>query len=90
MKVLGASSIRIGLEMYSEFFIIAGVAAVIATPLGLKLVELWLSNFFYRAPVSMINGIIAISAAFFVMFVTVSINYYRVLKQTPVHILNQD
>jgi len=90
MKVLGASPNRIGLVMFSEFFLISAVAAVIATPLGLKIIELWLANFYYQAPISVANILISIGTAFIVMLGTVSINFFRVLRQQPIRILREE
>jgi len=90
MRVLGASRLRLGVEMLLEFIQIAILAAIIATPLGLKTIDIWLANFYYRAPISLSNILLAILVGMLIVVLTVSLNWFRVIRQQPVNILNEE
>jgi putative ABC transport system permease protein len=84
-KVFGASNTQIILRMQKEFLIYTGIAAVIAIPVAWGLMEIWLSEFYYRVIVSI--GTMTISVLAVTLFVS-GILLYRTLKVLRINPIN--
>lgn len=73
-KVLGASFGQILFSFSKRFFLLTFVAFVVSAPLAYKAMELWLSNYAFRIPLSW--GIFAIGLLITVVLTMLTIGYF--------------
>jgi putative ABC transport system permease protein len=89
-KVLGASVTSITRLLAKDFLLLVVIAIVIASPVAWYFMDMWLSDFVYRAPLRWwifgLAGLIAIVVA----FLTVSFNSIRAATMNPVRALKAE
>jgi putative ABC transport system permease protein len=89
-KVLGASVGSIMELLSRDFLRLVGLALVIASPIGWWVMDRWLSDFAYRAPMSWwIFGATA-GVSLLVVFVTISVQAIRAATESPVVALRSE
>jgi putative ABC transport system permease protein len=82
-KILGASAGQIVLIMFREIFFLIVIAIVIAIPIALLFIDMWLGNFAYK---TLINPLLLLAAAFgaiLVAFITASYHSIKVAQTNP-------
>ncbi len=89
-KVLGAPVRQILFLMNREFFLLIGIATVIAGSLSYYAVSLWLDTFVYRTSINTIIFGLAGALVLLITFVTVSIQSARTAMQNPVRALRHE
>lgn len=83
-KVLGASAVQIVFTMFREIFVLIVIAIVVAIPVSLLLIDMWLGNFAYKTGISpLLLGAAAIGAIL-VAFLTASYHSIKVAHTNPV------
>jgi putative ABC transport system permease protein len=89
-KVLGASVVSLFTLLSKEFLVLVGLAFAIAVPIGWWAMNLWLTNFSYRAPVPWwvfgVSGLLAILIA----LATVCIQAFKSATANPVNSLRTE
>jgi putative ABC transport system permease protein len=89
-KVLGASAAQIVLIMFREIFVLMVIAIVVAIPLSLLFIDIWLGNFAYKTGISpFLLGAAAIGAIC-VAFLTASYHSIKVAHTNPVENLRYE
>jgi putative ABC transport system permease protein len=89
-KVHGASALRVIGILFIEIFFLVAVAAVIAVPISLLLIKIWLENFAYQAGINSYIFIITTMAALAIAFLTASYHCIRVARKNPVNALRYE
>ena len=89
-KVHGASALRVIGILFKEIFYLVAVAAVIAVPISLLLINMWLENFAYQAGINSYLFIITTMAALIIAFLTASYHCIRVARTNPVNALRYE
>jgi putative ABC transport system permease protein len=82
-KVHGASSACIVAMLIKEVFLLVAAAAIIATPIAIILIKLWLQNFTYRAGINIVLFVATAIGALIIAFLTVSYHCLRVARANP-------
>jgi putative ABC transport system permease protein len=82
-KVLGAGVLRISFMMLKDFYILAGIALAVATPLAWYFMDNWLSSFPYHAGVGALPFVLGGLLAFAVTTLSVSYHAIRVSLANP-------
>ena len=83
-KVLGASAAQIVLILFREIFILIVIAIVIAIPVSMLFIDIWLRNFAYKTGINpLLLGGAAIGAVL-VAFLTASYHSIKVAHTNPV------
>jgi len=89
-KVLGATNSRIMRILNREFALLIALANLIAWPLGFFIMNRWMKNFAYHAPVGIGIFVAAAFAALAVALLTVSFQSYRAASANPAdHLRNE-
>jgi putative ABC transport system permease protein len=83
-KVLGASATQIVLIMFREIFVLMVVAIVVAIPVSLLFIDMWLGNFAYKTGISPLLVGAAGIGAIAVAFLTASYHSIKVAHTNPV------
>jgi len=89
-KVHGASALRVIGILFKEIFYLVAVAAVIAVPISLILINMWLENFAYQAGINSYIFIVTTMAALIIAFLTASYHCIRVARTNPVNALRYE
>jgi putative ABC transport system permease protein len=89
-KVLGASVLDLTVLLSKDFFMLVGIAVLIATPIGWWAMSSWLEEFAYRTPLSWWMFAAAGVAALLVTLVTVSSQAVRAALGNPVRALRSE
>jgi putative ABC transport system permease protein len=89
-KVYGASSSRIVTMLFKEVFLLVTAASVIATPLSLLLINMWLQNFAYRTDIDILIFVVTAIAALIIAFLTASYHCLRVARENPIEALRYE
>jgi putative ABC transport system permease protein len=89
-KVLGASAAQIVLIMFREIFFLIVVAIVVAIPVSLLFIEIWLGKFAYRTGISPVLFMAAAIGAILVAFLTASYHSIKVAHTNPVDNLRHE
>ena len=89
-KVLGASSGAIVYLFSKEFTILIGIAFLIAAPIAYLVMEEWLNNFAYKAPMSPGIYLITISGAQIFAWLAVGYRTIRAAVANPVKALRYE
>jgi putative ABC transport system permease protein len=89
-KLHGASALRVIGILFKEIFYLVAVAAVIAVPISLILINMWLENFAYRAGINSYIFIITTMAALIIAFLTASYHCIRVARRNPINALRYE
>ncbi len=82
-KVLGASAARIVMILFREVFILIVLAVVVAVPVSLLFIDMWLGNFAYQTGISPLLFVAAGLGAVLVAFITASFHSFRVARADP-------
>ncbi|MEI9922127.1 MAG: ABC transporter permease [Bacteroidota bacterium] len=89
-KVHGASIPQIIYLLYKDVMVLVLIAAVLVVPLGYYVINGWLGNFAYHAPINfMIFGLVAVLALLFA-FITVGFHSLRTARTNPVDSLKYE
>lgn len=83
-KVLGASAAQIILIMFREIFFLIVAAIVVAVPVSLLFIDMWLGKFAYRTGISPVLLGAAAIGAILVVFLTASYHSIKVAHTNPV------
>jgi putative ABC transport system permease protein len=89
-KVMGASINQIVTMMSKEFVRLVMIALLISVPLAWYMMDLWLSGFAYRIPISFMIFIYAGAAALLIALVTVSFESIKAASTNPVNSLRTE
>jgi putative ABC transport system permease protein len=89
-KVHGASALLVIGLLFKEIFYLVSVAAVIAVPISLLLINMWLENFAYQAGINSYIFIITTMAALTIAFLTASYHCIIVARTNPVDALRYE
>ena len=89
-KVMGASVSQVLLLLSKDFMILVIGAFVLATPLGLYLINSWLENFPYRISVDVSAIVISGLAALLVAMFTISFQSIKAARENPVRAMRNE
>jgi putative ABC transport system permease protein len=82
-KVLGASAGQIVLILLREIFSLIVIAIVIAIPISLLFIDMWLGNFAYKTLINPLLLFAAALGAILVAFITASYHSIKVARTNP-------
>ncbi len=82
-KVMGASAVQIVLIMFREIFFLIVTAIVVAIPVSLLFIDIWLGKFAYRTGISPVLFGAAALGAILVAFLTASYHSVKVAHTNP-------
>lgn len=89
-KVLGSSSFNIILLVAKKFIILIGIATLIASPISWVLLQDWLSDFAYKADLSLWVFFISGLSVIVVTFISISIQSLKVSNINPSEALRME
>jgi putative ABC transport system permease protein len=89
-KVNGASAFGIVGLLFKEIFCLVAAASVIAIPVSIILINMWLQNFAYRAGIDILIFVVTAIAAIIIAFLTASYHCIRVARTNPVESLRYE
>ncbi len=89
-KVLGASVQQLFVLVSKDFLLLVLIAFIIAAPLSLWAMNIWLQDYAYRVPVGVLSFLIAGGAALFIAILTVSVQALRASAANPVKSLRTE
>lgn len=89
-KVLGASVGSVVGLLSKDFLRLVALALVIASPVGWWMMDRWLHDFAYRAPISWWVFAATAGVSLFVVFVTISVQAVRAARENPVKALRSE
>lgn len=89
-KVMGASVSQVLLLLSKDFMILVVGAFVLATPLGLYLINTWLENFAYRISADVSAIVISGIAALLVAMFTISFQSIKAARENPVRAMRNE
>lgn len=88
-KVLGASLAQIIVLLTRHFAMLVGIAFVVAAPVGYLLMDRWLQDFSYHAPISATVFLVAGVSALLIAVLTISYQATRAALANPAETLRQ-
>jgi len=89
-KVMGATVPQIVKMMSSEFIRLVTIAFVLSVPVAWYIIQQWLENFAYKAPLGIMIFIYAGVSALCIALLTVSYESIRAASGNPVHALRNE
>jgi len=89
-KVLGASATQIVLIMFREIFFLIVVAIVVAIPVSLLFIDMWLGKFAYKTGINPVLFGAAAIGALLVAFFTASYHSIKVAQTNPANNLRHE
>ena len=89
-KVLGAGVGNLVILLSRDFLLLVGIAAVLAVPLAWWLMQNWVTDFAYRADISVWIFIIAALSAMLIALITISSQAIRAAVSNPVSSLRSE
>jgi putative ABC transport system permease protein len=89
-KAHGASAVQIVVLLFKEIVYLVVVASIIAIPISLKLIYMWLQNFAYKTDINIPIFLITAIAALAIAFLTASYHYIKVASANPVDSLRYE
>lgn len=89
-KTLGATVPNIVFHFLKEYWILIGLANVIAWPIAYMLMIKWLQSFAYRVPVGLLIFVLAGTLALVIAFLTVSYQAIKAAMANPVDSLRYE
>ncbi|UCE22022.1 MAG: ABC transporter permease [Candidatus Aminicenantes bacterium] len=89
-KVLGASATQIVLIMFREIFFLIVVAIVVAIPVSLLFIDMWLGKFAYKTGINPVLFGAAAIGAILVAFFTASYHSIKVARTNPANNLRHE
>ena len=89
-KIHGASAAAIVLMLFKEILYLTAMACILAVPLALALIHMWLHNFAYRTEIQIFIFFITTVAAVCIAALTASYHCIRVARASPVDSLRYE
>jgi len=89
-KAHGASAVQIVVLLYQEIFYLVAVASIIAVPISLTLINIWLQNFAYKTDIDILIFVVTAIAALIIAVLTASYHCLRVASANPVDSLRYE
>ena len=89
-KIHGASSTRIILMLFKEVLYLMSLASILAIPLALVCIHMWIQNFAYRSNINILIFFVTAIAALIIAFLTAGYHYIRVARANPVDALRYE
>ena len=83
-KVMGASTRSMVLELSRNFMLLSGIATLIAVPIGLKAMQHYLEEFYYRIDFPWYLLVIAVLVAWLISFVSIVGQTWKVARRNPI------
>ena len=83
-KVMGASTRSMVLELSRNFMLLSGIATLIAVPIGLKAMQHYLEEFYYRIDFPWHLLVIAVLLAWLISFVSIVGQTWKVARRNPI------
>lgn len=83
-KVMGASTRSMVLELSRNFMLLSGIATLIAVPIGLKAMQHYLEEFYYRIDFPWYLLVIAVLLAWLISFVSIVGQTWKVARRNPI------
>ena len=89
-KIYGASATRIILMLFKEILYLMLMASILAIPLALAFIHMWLRNFAYRTDINILIFFLTAITALIIAFLTASYHCIRVARSNPVDTLRYE
>lgn len=89
-KVFGASNVHIIYRMQKEFLIYTTLATLVAIPVSFLLMELWLSEFYYRVNVNIWLMLLCVLTVTIFVSAILLVRTIKVLRSNPVNALKYE
>jgi len=89
-KILGASERNLNWQLAKGFFLLLGIAILIAVPLTIFLSNLWLQNFLIRTDITFWMIASGVGIILFLAFVTILSQTYFAARTNPVNVLRNE
>ncbi|MGD9086143.1 MAG: ABC transporter permease [Desulfobacterales bacterium] len=89
-KIHGASAAAIVLMLFKEILYLMAMACILAVPLTLALIHMWLQNFAYRTDIHIFTFFVTAMAAVCIAFLTAGYHCIRVARASPVESLRYE
>lgn len=86
-KVLGANRLDVLKVLSADFFLLLGISALMAVPVGVWFSKEWLSRFAYQTTVSPSNYLLAIALVAVIAVLTIGYRTVRVYSRNPAETL---
>lgn len=88
-KIVGADFWDISRTLYLQFFVVVGIAIIIASPLAYWIVNKWMSNFPYKCPINPSSFIQGAIISLILALITVSIQGIKSAISNPIDAIRQ-
>jgi len=89
-KVLGASEGNLNWQLAKGFFVLLGIAIIIAVPLTMFLSNLWLQNFIIRINIGFEIILLGVGIILFLALITIFSQTRLAVKTNPVNVLKNE
>lgn len=89
-KIYGASATRIILMLFKEILYLMLMASILAIPLALAFIHMWIRNFAYRTDINILIFFLTALAALIIAFLTAGYHCVRVARANPVDTLRYE
>jgi putative ABC transport system permease protein len=89
-KIYGASATRIVLMLFKEILYLMVIASMLAIPLALAFINMWVRNFAYRSDINFLIFFVTAGAALVIAFSTAGYHCIRVAQSNPVETLRYE
>jgi putative ABC transport system permease protein len=89
-KIYGASATRIILMLFKEILYLMVLASIMAIPLALAFIHMWVRNFAYRSDINFLIFFVTAVAALVIAFLTAGYHCIRVARSNPVNTLRYE
>jgi putative ABC transport system permease protein len=89
-KAYGATTTRIVAMLFKEVFLLVTSASLIAAPIAIILINMWLLSFAYRAGIDIWIFIVTAIGALIMAILTASYHCLRVARANPIHSLRYE
>jgi putative ABC transport system permease protein len=89
-KIYGASATRIILMLFKEILYLMLLASILAIPLALGSIHMWVRNFAYRSDINFLIFFVTAVTALIIAFLTAGYHCIRVARANPVDTLRYE
>lgn len=89
-KAYGAASTRIVAMLFKEVFLLVTSASLIAAPIAIILINMWLLSFAYRAGIDIWIFVVTGIGALIIAILTASYHCFQVARANPIHSLRYE
>jgi putative ABC transport system permease protein len=89
-KIYGAAAARIVLMLFKEILYLMVIASMLAIPLALAFINMWVRNFAYRSDINFLIFFVTAVAALVIAFSTAGYHCIRVARSNPVETLRYE